>query len=102
MAKKRRVGGYRHRVSSLRGFVPTAFIPGITGRLYQQFAVTIAISVLLSPALAALNAHCLRAAKGILWEPLAEETPAEPRSRRGVIAEISGASPEEIAGQGSR
>src|SRR5256884_380710 len=43
-------------------FVPTAFIPGITGRLYQQFAVTAAISVLLSafnaltlsPALAAL------------------------------------------------
>jgi len=29
-------------------FVPTAFIPGITGRLYQQFAVTIAISVLFS------------------------------------------------------
>jgi HAE1 family hydrophobic/amphiphilic exporter-1 len=43
-------------------FIPTAFIPGITGRLYQQFAVTIAISVLfsafnaltLSPALCAL------------------------------------------------
>src|SRR5881409_3824642 len=43
-------------------FIPTAFIPGITGRLYQQFAVTIAISVALSafnaltlsPALAAL------------------------------------------------
>src|SRR6266566_4507363 len=43
-------------------FIPTAFIPGITGRLYQQFAVTIAVSVLisafnaltLSPALAAL------------------------------------------------
>jgi HAE1 family hydrophobic/amphiphilic exporter-1 len=29
-------------------FVPTIFIPGITGRLYQQFAATIAISVLLS------------------------------------------------------
>lgn len=29
-------------------FVPTAFVPGITGRLYQQFAVTIAVSVLLS------------------------------------------------------
>src|SRR5260370_1320827 len=29
-------------------FIPTAFIPGITGRLYQQFAVTIAISVLIS------------------------------------------------------
>ena len=43
-------------------FVPTAFIPGITGRLYQQFALTIAISVIisafnalsLSPALCAL------------------------------------------------
>ncbi len=29
-------------------FLPTIFIPGITGRLYQQFAITIAISVLLS------------------------------------------------------
>jgi HAE1 family hydrophobic/amphiphilic exporter-1 len=43
-------------------FIPTAAIPGITGRMYQQFAITIAISVLisafnaltLSPALAAL------------------------------------------------
>ncbi len=43
-------------------FVPTAFIPGITGQLYQQFAVTIAVSVIfsafnalsLSPALCAL------------------------------------------------
>lgn len=43
-------------------FVPTAFIPGITGRLYQQFAVTIAVSVIisafnaltLSPALSAM------------------------------------------------
>src|SRR5512134_2455382 len=43
-------------------FIPTAFIPEITGRLYQQFAVTIAISVILSafnalslsPALAAM------------------------------------------------
>jgi len=43
-------------------FVPVAFMPGITGKLYQQFAVTIAISVLfsafnaltLSPALSAL------------------------------------------------
>ena len=29
-------------------FIPTAFIPGITGRLYQQFAVTIAVSVIIS------------------------------------------------------
>ncbi len=43
-------------------FIPTALVPGITGRLYQQFAVTIAVSVILSafnalsltPALAAL------------------------------------------------
>ncbi len=43
-------------------FMPTVFIPGITGRLYQQFAVTVGVSVMistfnslsLSPALAAL------------------------------------------------
>ena len=43
-------------------FVPVAFVPGITGRMYQQFALTIAISVMisainaltLSPALSAL------------------------------------------------
>ena len=43
-------------------FIPTVFIPGITGSLYQQFAVTIAVSVCLSafnaltlsPAIAAL------------------------------------------------
>ena len=29
-------------------FVPVGFVPGITGRLYQQFAITIAISVLIS------------------------------------------------------
>jgi len=43
-------------------FVPTAFVPGITGKFYQQFAVTITVSTVisafnslsLSPALAAL------------------------------------------------
>src|SRR5881398_397963 len=43
-------------------FIPTAFLPGITSRLYQQFALTIAISVIfsafnalsLSPALSAM------------------------------------------------
>lgn len=29
-------------------FVPVSFVPGIVGRLYQQFAITIAVSVLLS------------------------------------------------------
>jgi HAE1 family hydrophobic/amphiphilic exporter-1 len=43
-------------------FVPVAFVPGITGRMYQQFALTIAVSMIisainaltLSPALASL------------------------------------------------
>jgi HAE1 family hydrophobic/amphiphilic exporter-1 len=55
-------------------FLPTVFIPGLTGRLYQQFAVTIAISVLisafnaltLSPALAALLLRPKRKRKGPL------------------------------------
>jgi HAE1 family hydrophobic/amphiphilic exporter-1 len=54
--------------------VPTAFIPGITGRLYQQFAVTIAISVILSafnaltlsPALAALLLRPREESHGLL------------------------------------
>jgi hydrophobic/amphiphilic exporter-1 (mainly G- bacteria), HAE1 family len=55
-------------------FVPTAFIPGITGRLYQQFSVTIAISVMLSafnaltlsPALASLLLKPKKEARGPL------------------------------------
>jgi HAE1 family hydrophobic/amphiphilic exporter-1 len=55
-------------------FVPTAFIPGITGRLYQQFALTIAISVILSafnaltlsPALASLLLRPKKATEGPL------------------------------------
>jgi HAE1 family hydrophobic/amphiphilic exporter-1 len=55
-------------------FIPTAFLPGITGRLYQQFAVTIAISVIisafnalsLSPALSALLLRPRRKTRGPL------------------------------------
>jgi len=55
-------------------FIPTAFLPGITGRLYQQFALTIAISVIfsafnalsLSPALSAL----LLRPKKKAWGPI--------------------------------
>jgi len=55
-------------------FVPTAFIPGITGRLYQQFAITIAISVIfsafnalsLSPALSALMLRPRKESRGPL------------------------------------
>jgi HAE1 family hydrophobic/amphiphilic exporter-1 len=49
-------------------FIPVAFIPGLTGRMYQQFALTIAISVLLSAFSAlslspALSAMLLKPAK---------------------------------------
>jgi hydrophobic/amphiphilic exporter-1 (mainly G- bacteria), HAE1 family len=55
-------------------FVPTIFIPGITGRLYQQFAITVAVSVMLSafnaltlsPALAALLLRPKRETRGPL------------------------------------
>ncbi len=57
-------------------FVPVGFIPGILGRLYQQFAITIAISVLISafvalsltPALCTLMLrprHLTRRSKGL-------------------------------------
>ncbi len=55
-------------------FIPVALAPGIVGRLYQQFAITIAISVLfsafnaltLSPALAALLLKPAGPKKGLL------------------------------------
>jgi hydrophobic/amphiphilic exporter-1 (mainly G- bacteria), HAE1 family len=64
-------------------FVPTAFIPGITGRLYQQFALTIAISVVLS----AFNALSLSPAlAGLLLRP---KTEGEVK-RRGPLARFFG------------
>ena len=51
-------------------FVPTVFIPGITGRLYQQFALTIAISVIIS----AFNALTLSPALGALFLRPKKET----------------------------
>ena len=58
-------------------FVPTAFIPGITGQFYLQFAITIAVStaisalnsLTLSPALAALlfKPHQAHAAPPRFW-----------------------------------
>jgi len=64
-------------------FVPTAFIPGITGRLYQQFALTIAVSVMLS----AFNALTLSPAlAGLLLKP---KPPAH--ERRGPIGKFFGA-----------
>lgn len=60
-------------------FVPTSFIPGITGRLYQQFAVTIAISVVLS----AFNALTLSPAlAGLLLRPR--------KQRHGLLSKFFG------------
>ena len=63
--------------------MPTAFIPGITGRLYQQFALTIALSVILS----AFNALTLSPAlAGLLLRP----TPLAGESR-GALGRFFGA-----------
>jgi HAE1 family hydrophobic/amphiphilic exporter-1 len=58
-------------------FVPVGFIPGIVGRLYQQFAITIAISVVLSAfiALSLTPALCTLLLK-----------PADPNKKRRGLA----------------
>ncbi|HEX3876854.1 MAG TPA: multidrug efflux RND transporter permease subunit [Bryobacteraceae bacterium] len=79
-------------------FVPTAFIPGITGRLYQQFAVTIAISVILSafnalslsPALAALLLRPKVRRRGPLAKFFAWFNSAFTRATNGYVR-VSGA-----------
>ncbi len=65
-------------------FVPTAFIPGITGRLYQQFALTIAISVVLS----AFNALTLSPALAGL---LLRKPEHEAAKRGGPLGKLFGA-----------
>jgi len=57
-------------------FLPVAFIPGLTGRMYQQFALTIAISVLLS----AFSALSLSPALACLLLK-----PATPGKKRGPL-----------------
>ena len=74
-------------------FIPTAFIPGITGRLYQQFAVTIAISVIfsafnaltLSPALCAMILKPRRRSRGPLGWFFDRFNRVFGRSRNGYI-----------------
>jgi HAE1 family hydrophobic/amphiphilic exporter-1 len=66
-------------------FVPTAFIPGITGRLYQQFAVTIAISVVLS----AFNALTLSPAlAALLLRPKPALSAVEGKRSRGPLSKF--------------
>jgi HAE1 family hydrophobic/amphiphilic exporter-1 len=61
-------------------FIPAGFMTGITGRLYQQFAITIAISVLIS----AFNALSLSPALSVLL--LRPKKPARGPLGRGFAA----------------
>ena len=84
-------------------FVPTAFIPGITGRLYQQFAVTIAISVILSafnaltlsPALAALLLKPKTESHGLLRRFFNWFNRVFGRATDGYVALVRRAHPQE-------
>ncbi|MCB2188641.1 MAG: multidrug efflux RND transporter permease subunit [Deltaproteobacteria bacterium] len=72
-------------------FVPVGFLPGITGRLYQQFAVTICVAVLLSAINAlslspALCAVFLRPTRPVHRGPLAWFSRVLEASRRGYVA----------------
>jgi hydrophobic/amphiphilic exporter-1 (mainly G- bacteria), HAE1 family len=61
-------------------FIPVAMVPGITGRLYQQFAITIAVSVVFS-ALSALSLS--PALSSILLKPTKPMT-----ERKGLLAKF--------------
>ncbi|HEV3396080.1 MAG TPA: multidrug efflux RND transporter permease subunit [Xanthobacteraceae bacterium] len=57
-------------------FVPAAFLPGLTGRMYAQFALVIAATALLS----AVNAATLKPTQAALWL-----RPAVPPERRNLF-----------------
>ena len=54
-------------------FLPAAFLPGITGQLYRQFALVIAATALIS----AINAATLKPTQCALWL----RTPVPPEKR---------------------
>ena len=89
-------------------FIPTAFIPGITGRLYQQFAVTIAISVVisafnalsLSPALAALLLRPKSAHHGPLRKLFDRFNHLFARATDGYVSVSRTADPQKRTGAG--
>lgn len=61
-------------------FIPTAFLSGLQGEFYRQFALTIAISTILS----AVNSLTLSPAlAGLLLRPRQEAIVRDPRSLRG-------------------
>ncbi|MEO1018989.1 MAG: multidrug efflux RND transporter permease subunit [Pseudomonadota bacterium] len=83
-------------------FVPTAFIPGITGELFVQFAVTVSVAVLLS----AINALTLSPALCALflrsrekkWAPLAWFSRRIDSTRNGYVRVASALARRAIIG----
>jgi HAE1 family hydrophobic/amphiphilic exporter-1 len=57
-------------------FLPAAFLPGLTGRMYAQFALVIAATALLS----AINAATLKPTQSAMWL-----RPAVPPERRNIF-----------------
>src|SRR5262249_49676965 len=57
-------------------FIPAAFLPGLTGRMYAQFALVIAATALIS----AINAAPLKPTQSALWL-----RPAVPPERRNAV-----------------
>ncbi|WP_102225597.1 efflux RND transporter permease subunit [Acidimangrovimonas sediminis] len=57
-------------------FLPAAFLPGLTGQLYQQFALVIAATALIS----AINAVTLKPVQAALWMK-----PLKPEGERNIV-----------------
>ena len=68
-------------------FLPPAFMPGITGQMYRQFALVIAATALIS----AINALTLKPTQWALWlrrgDAGKQEELVFPRVQRGVRAD---------------
>ncbi|HUB44992.1 MAG TPA: multidrug efflux RND transporter permease subunit [Acetobacteraceae bacterium] len=60
-------------------FVPAAFLPGLTGRMYAQFAIVIAATALLS----AINAATLKPTQCALWL-----RPPKPVAERNILYRV--------------
>ncbi|MFQ6571880.1 efflux RND transporter permease subunit [Pseudomonas sp. UM16] len=66
-------------------FIPTAFLSGLQGEFYRQFALTIAISTILS----AINSLTLSPAlAGLLLRPRQAALAGDPRSLRGRVVRL--------------
>ena len=74
-------------------FLPAAFIPGLTGKMFAQFALVIAATALIS----AVNAATLKPTQCALWlRPTVPPDRAQhrlPRVQRGLRARRSGLLP---------